>query len=239
MPEPRLKVLSLKAGYGKKEILQGVSLEVAEGEVVAVLGANGTGKTTFMNTISGFIAPSSGEVYLDGKRVTGWPPHRLFGSGIIQVSQTRDLFPDLTVADNLMLGGVMASGTEAEKEHQRNNVYAYFPQLRERAKQRVSTLSGGEKQMVAIGRALMGHPRLLLLDEPSSGLAPQFVQEIGNIIFKLREGGTTMLIVEQDIASALRVSDRVALMRNGVISATEVPEHFDASHQELVSRLYF
>lgn len=239
MHEPRLDVRQLCAGYGKSQVLQGVSLSVAEGEVVAVLGANGTGKSTFMNTLTGFVPSASGDIFLDGQRVTGLAPHLLFRRGIVQVSQTRDLFPDLSVADNLMLGGVMATGSEADKRRELERVYEYFPRLKERLQQRASTLSGGEQQMVAIGRALMGKPRLLLLDEPSAGLAPQFVREIGHIISRLQAAGATILLVEQDIAAALRVADRVLLLRNGVFSTADLGDSPDESHHELARRLYF
>ena len=195
--EPILTVEGLRVAYGMKEVLQGIDYEIAEGEVVAVLGANGSGKSTSINAISGFVPSKAGRVTFEGTDITNQPAHKIFRHGIIQVSQARDLFPFLTVEHNLRLGGVIRN--RAETEAQLEKVFNYFPRLKERRNQLARTLSGGEQQMVAIGRAVMSKPKLLLLDEPSGGLAPQFVNEIGNIIQMLKDDGATMLMVEQNL----------------------------------------
>src|SRR5262249_44715731 len=196
--EPLLRVAGLVAGYGRVPVLQGVDFHVEAGEVVTLLGANGSGKSTALNTISGFLAPLAGRIELDGRAVGGWPPHRVFRLGIVQVSQGRDLFPDMSVEDNLGLGAAVRGDGAAALPA----VYDVVPRLAERRHQRVRTMSGGEQQMVALGRALMSRPRLLLLDEPSGGLAPRFVEEIAAVIRRLKETGTTMLVVEQNIRLA-------------------------------------
>ena len=180
MSESLLSIKGLHVSYGTKEVLRGIDYEVSEREVVAVLGANGSGKSTSLNTISGFVAALAGKVVFDGVDITNMPAHKIYRLGVIQVSQSRDLFPFLTVEHNLRLGGVIRN--RAEIEMQLEKVFAYFPRLKERRRQLARTLSGGEQQMVAIGRAVMAKPRLLLLDEPSGGLAPQFINEIGTII---------------------------------------------------------
>src|SRR5215468_9015604 len=185
MGERALAATDLEVAYGKSHILRGVSFELFGGEVVAMLGANGAGKSTVLNTISGFKRPARGQILLYGKDITRLQPHELHGLGLIQVSQSRDLFADLTVEDNLRLGGVRRNGASSI-DTQLQIVFQSFPRLLERRKQLARTLSGGEQQMVAIGRALMGRPRVLLLDEPSGGLAPQFVSEIGTIIALLK-----------------------------------------------------
>src|SRR5258706_11095149 len=183
MPEPLLIAHGVEAGYRNKQILFGVDFNIAQGEVVALLGANGSGKSTALNTVSGFVRPWAGSIRFDGAEIAGSPPHEIFRRGIIQVSQTRDLFPDMSVEDNLRLGARVRRGDEATLL---DGVYASFPRLAERRRQPVSLMSGGEQQMVAIGRALMGRPELLLLDEPSGGLAPAFVAEIVGIMATLK-----------------------------------------------------
>jgi len=169
MPDALLTASGVQAGYRTKQILFGLDFEIAQGEVVALLGANGSGKSTALNTVSGFVRPSAGSIRFDGQEIAGLPPHKIFKRGIIQVSQARDLFPDMTVEDNLKLGAwVRGSAADADLDA----VCASFPRLAERRRQAVGLMSGGEQQMVAIGRALMGQPKLLLLDEPSGGLAP-------------------------------------------------------------------
>ncbi|HTU56159.1 MAG TPA: ABC transporter ATP-binding protein [Acetobacteraceae bacterium] len=212
MPEALLTARGIVAGYPGKQILFGVDLEVREGEVVALLGANGSGKSTLLNTISGFVRPSGGSVRLAGIELAGAPPHRIFRHGIVQVSQARDLFPEMTVEENLRLGAVVRKGPREALEVE---VLARFPRLAEKCHRPVALLSGGEQQMVAIGRALMARPRLMLLDEPSGGLAPLLVQEIAAIMKALKARGTTMVIVEQNIALALAVADRFLILRDG------------------------
>ncbi len=210
-PEPVLRVSGLAASYGKVAALRGASLAVGAGEAVALLGANGSGKTTLIKALCGFLSPSAGEVRLDGADITGLSPHRIFALGIVQVSQGRDLFGSLSVIDNLRLGAARRRRPGPEVEE----MFAYFPPLRERRRQLVYTLSGGEQQMVAMGRALMSAPRILLLDEPSGGLAPRLVEEIGRIIDALKKAGRTMLLVEQNLKLAAMVADRFYIMRAG------------------------
>jgi len=210
-PEPVLRVRNLATRYGKIVALRNASLEIGEGEAVALLGANGSGKTTLLNTLCGFLSPTAGTVSLAGETIGGLPPHRIFQHGIVQVSQARDLFPSMTVLDNLLLGAVRRDRPGPEV----TEIFGYFPRSQERQQQVVRTLSGGEQQMVAMGRALMSAPRILLLDEPSGGLAPRFVEEIGNIINALKQQGRTMLLVEQNLALAAAVADRFYILRDG------------------------
>lgn len=209
--EPALRVQGLAAHYGKIVALRSATLEIGEGEAVTLLGANGSGKTTLLNTVCGFLAPSSGTVSLAGETINGLPPHRIFQRGIVQVSQARDLFGSMTVLDNLLLGALNRQRPGPDI----SEIFGYFPRLYERQHQLVRTLSGGEQQMVAMGRALMSAPRILLLDEPSGGLAPRFVEEIGNIVNALKRQGRTMLLVEQNLALAAAVADRFYILRDG------------------------
>jgi branched-chain amino acid transport system ATP-binding protein len=215
MPEMLLTAQDVEAGYPNKQILFGVGFSVAAGEVVALLGANGSGKSTALNTVSGFVRPWAGSIRLEGEEIAGLSPHRIFRRGVIQVSQARDLFPDMSVEENLRLGASVRRGPLAELL---DGIYASFPRLAERRRQAVCLMSGGEQQMVAIGRALMGRPKLLLLDEPSGGLAPAFVNEIATIIIALKQRGVTMMIVEQNIKLALAVADRFLILRDGRVT---------------------
>lgn len=236
MHSPVLSIQGLEAGYGKAQILFGVDLEVHQGEVVALFGANGAGKTTLLNTISGFVRPTSGRILLENTEIGGLKPHQTFRRGVIQVSQERDLFPDLSVEDNLRLGAPPRNGKSVDEKLQ--NVYHSFPRLGERRSQHTRTLSGGEQQMVALGRAAMGQPKVLLLDEPSSGLAPQFVNEIGAITAALKENGSTMLLVEQNFGLAMKVADRVMILRDGKIIEDSRTDAITHTHEELVQRVY-
>ena len=209
--DPVLRVQGLAARYGKIVALRNASLEIGEGEAVALLGANGSGKTTLLNTLCGFLPPTAGTMSLAGEAIGGLPPHRVFQRGIVQVSQARDLFGSMTVLDNLLLGAVRRNRPGPAV----TDIFGYFPRLQERQLQVVRTLSGGEQQMVAMGRALMSAPRILLLDEPSGGLAPRFVEEIGNIVNALKRQGRTMLLVEQNLALAAAVADRFYILRDG------------------------
>jgi len=211
---PLLTVHELEAYYGRVCALHSVSLEVAEGSVAALLGANGAGKTTTLRVISGLLRPTRGSVEFDGKRIDGFSPDRLVRAGIVQVPEGRQIFADLTVRENLLLGGyARRDGGSARRESQR--VFDYFPRLGERLQQRAGTLSGGEQQMLAIGRALMARPRLLLLDEPSLGLAPLLVKEIFRVIGDIRAAGTTVLLVEQNAHMALGIADHAYLLETG------------------------
>ncbi len=236
MPESLLSVETLHVSYGTKEILHGIDYTVSEREVVAVLGANGSGKSTSLNTISGFVAPTAGSIVFDGTDITKLPAHRIFRLGVIQVSQSRDLFPDLSVEDNLRLGATVRNRDAAEEQLEK--VFKYFPRLRERRRQQVRSLSGGEQQMVAIGRAVMARPRLLLLDEPSGGLAPQFINEIGTIIQALKDDGATMLMVEQNLALAFKVADRFIILRDGVVSDGGFVKSLEGNHDDIVRTIY-
>jgi len=211
---PLLTVNEIEAYYGRVCALHSVSLEVAEGSVAALLGANGAGKTTTLRVISGLLRPTRGSVEFDGKRIDGFGPDRLVRAGIVQVPEGRQIFADLTVRENLLLGGyARRDGGSARRESQR--VFDYFPRLGERLRQLAGTLSGGEQQMLAIGRALMARPRLLLLDEPSLGLAPLLVKEIFRVIGDIRAAGTTVLLVEQNAHMALSVADHAYVLETG------------------------
>ena len=231
-----LIVEGLHVSYGTKQVLHGIDYNISECEVVAVLGANGSGKSTSLNTISGFVAPSSGRIVFDGADITNLPAHKIFRRGVVQVSQSRDLFPELTVEHNLRLGATIRNRGEAEEHLER--VFEYFPRLSQRRRQLARTLSGGEQQMVAIGRAVMSKPRLLLLDEPSGGLAPQFINEIGTIIQALKDDGATMLMVEQNLALAFKVADRFIILRDGVVSDGGFVKALEGNHEEIVRTIY-
>lgn len=231
-----LKVEDIRVSYGKKEILQGASFDLAEGETLCLLGANGSGKSTCMNAISGFVGCTSGRIRFEGRDIQNLPPHRSFRLGLVQVSQARDLFPDLSVEDNLRLGGYVRGRMTATVDLER--VFNYFPRLLERRKQFVRTLSGGEQQMVAIGRAMMARPRLLLLDEPSGGLSPQFVNEIGAIIAALKDDGATMLMIEQNLGLAFKVADRFIIMRDGRVADGGTVADYADDHHEVVRSIY-
>lgn len=212
-----LKITNLKLNYGPINALKGVDLSVEEGQIVAILGANGAGKTSTLKVISGLLKPSAGEIIFDGKNITGKPAHVIAKQGIMQSPEGRFVLIGLTVEENLRVGGYnIKSKEELEKNFER--VYTLFPRLKERAKQQSSTLSGGEQQMLAIGRALMGSPKLLVLDEPSLGLAPLLIKDIFNTLIKIKEEGTTILIVEQNALSTLKIADYAYVLELGKIS---------------------
>ncbi len=216
--EPLLTVEGLRAAYGRIEVLRGIDLTVGRGEIVAVIGANGAGKSTMLATISGLLPPSGGRVRFDGREITGRPAEELVRRGLGHVPERRQLFGALTVEDNLLLGAYARRGRRAERDADLARVYALFPILRERRRQPAGTLSGGQGQMLALGRGLMGRPALLLLDEPSVGLAPLIVREIFAAIGALREGGTTILLVEQNARAALRLADRSYVLETGAVA---------------------
>jgi branched-chain amino acid transport system ATP-binding protein len=213
-PRPLLVVNEIGAYYGRVCALHSVTLEVAEGSVVALLGANGAGKTTTLRVISGLIRPTRGSVEFAGRRIDGWSPDRVVRAGIVQVPEGRQIFADLTVRENLLLGGYARRDLGSARQ-QPPRVFDYFPLLRERLRQRAGTLSGGEQQMLAIGRALTARPRLLVLDEPSLGLAPMLVKEIFRVISEIRAAGTTVLLVEQNAHMALSVADHAYVLETG------------------------
>ena len=211
-----LSLVDVSAGYSSLRALFGVSLEVVAGETVGVIGPNGAGKTTLMRVISGLVGASAGAITLDGRSLVGVSAHRIVEHGIAHVPENRRLFPRLTVEDNLSIGAFIP----AARHHFADQlawVYQLFPQLRERRRQPAGTLSGGEQQMCAIGRALMSRPRLLLMDEPSAGLAPLVVQQVFDLIRRIRAEGLTVLIVEQNVQQVLEVVDRAYLLEVGSI----------------------
>jgi branched-chain amino acid transport system ATP-binding protein len=211
-----LTLINIDAGYSGFQALFGVSLQIAAGEAVAVIGPNGAGKTTLMRVISGLIRPTAGAISMEGTDLLATPAHRILALGIAHVPENRRLFARMTVEDNLRMGAFVASARP--KFHQRLDfVYSLFPRMSERRHQLAGTLSGGEQQMCAIGRALMSDPRLLLLDEPSAGLAPVIVQQVFELVRRIRAGGLTVLIVEQNVRQVLRVVDRAYLLEAGSI----------------------
>jgi branched-chain amino acid transport system ATP-binding protein len=214
-----LELRSVDAGYGSFQALFGVSLQVKAGEAVGVIGPNGAGKTTLMRVISGLIRVTSGSIVMEGTDVLATPPHRIVSLGIAHVPEHRRLFPRLSVEDNLKMGAYMpaARGKFAARLE---FVFDLFPRMKERRHQMAGTMSGGEQQMCAIGRALMSNPKLLLLDEPSAGLAPVVVQQVFELVKRIRASGLTVLIVEQNVQQVLRIVDRAYLLEAGLIRAS-------------------
>ena len=217
MSEPILKIRNIESFYGPIMAIRGVSLDVHEGRIVSILGANGAGKTTLMKTISGVMDPEKGQIIFDGREIQGQEPHRIVHSGIVHVPEGREVFPLLTVDDNLSLGAYTRNDTQGI-EQDRELVFNYFPILKERRTQEAGTLSGGQQQMLAIGRGLMARPKIMLLDEPSLGLSPLLVQEIFEILRRLnKEQGMTMMLVEQNAAAALNLAHDGYVMEVGRI----------------------
>jgi branched-chain amino acid transport system ATP-binding protein len=214
-----LEIHGISAHYGGVRALDDISFKLDEKEILALIGGNGAGKTTLLNLISGMIKPSKGNIFFKGTSILSLPPDKIVGLGIIQVPEGRHVFGPLTVRENLELGAYRRRGRQNKKKILDDFEYilALFPVLEKRLKQRAETLSGGEQQMLAIGRALMGRPILLLLDEPSLGLAPLVVQEIISIIEMLRNEGTTILLVEQNARAALKISDRAYVLETGKV----------------------
>ncbi len=211
-----LAIHGLRVFYGRTEALKAIDLTVLPGQVVCLIGANGAGKTTTMRALSGLLRPRAGRIVLDGRDIAGWRPHRIAAAGMRQVPEGRQVFAELTVAENLEVGAWLTAD-RAEIRRRQERTLVRFPRLRERLGQLAGSLSGGEQQMLALGRALMGAPQLLLLDEPSMGLAPLFVDEIFAIIADLRREGTTILLVEQNASAALDVSDYAYVLETGRI----------------------
>ena len=215
-----LEINDLKVSYGVIPALKGISFQVAEGEIVALIGANGAGKTTALHTISGLIRPVSGTITFCGQEITDKPAHKIVEMGISHVPEGRGIFPELTVSENLGLGAYLRSDKE-EIRKDLEGVYRVFPVLNERLEQSAGTLSGGEQQMLAIGRALMARPKLLLLDEPSMGLAPLVVEEIFRTIKRInKKDSTTILLVEQNAQMALAVSHKAYVLETGEIAVS-------------------
>jgi branched-chain amino acid transport system ATP-binding protein len=221
MNSPLLDVQGLKSGYGAVEVLRGVDLHVMSGETVALLGSNGAGKTTLNLTLSGLVNTRAGRVQFDGQDITGMHYQKVVLHGLIQVPEGRKVFPNLSVHENLELGAFKRG-----REHRARNldkVYETFPRLKERVTQLAGTLSGGEQQMLAIGRGLMSEPRLLILDEPSLGLSPLLVEEMFGLISQLRNSGLAVLLVEQNVGQSLDIADRAYVMENGQIRFAGTP----------------
>jgi branched-chain amino acid transport system ATP-binding protein len=217
MTEPLLEVDDIEVRYGAIKALKGISFAVNAGEIVALLGANGAGKTTTQKTVSGMLRPTVGQIRFDGKRIDGIPAHEVISLGICHVPEGRRVFPRMTVHENLEMG---AFRFKRPDEQVLAHVLELFPRLQERIKQPAGTLSGGEQQMLAIGRALMGKPRLLLLDEPSMGLAPLIVKQIFDIVREINSTGVTVLLVEQNAAQALALANRGYVLETGEIVLT-------------------
>jgi branched-chain amino acid transport system ATP-binding protein len=209
-----LELRGVEVAYGDLPALRGVSVSVEAGETLSVVGANGAGKTTMLRAISGLMRPRAGQILLDGERLDRLPSHAIVEHGVVQVPEGRKIFPSLTVLENLELGSYI-SAAKARRREGLERAFALFPRLRERARQAAGTMSGGEQQMLAIARALMARPRVLMLDEPSLGLAPIIVKEIFRIIGEINRLGTTVLLVEQNTRQALALSRRGYVLENG------------------------
>jgi len=221
-----LELKDINTFYGRIHILRDIFLKVSEGEIVALLGANGSGKSTIVNTISGFIVPTKGNIRFYDRRINGLPPEKIVKAGITQVPQAKELFPDLTVKDNLELGAYLRKD-KADIRRDLEVVYQYFPVLRDKNRKLAGSLSGGEQQMVNIGRGLMSRPRLFLLDEPSCRLAPIIVKQIFDIIKKINESGITILLIEQNVRMAMLIAEYVYIIQNGMIVVSDRKENLE------------
>ena len=230
-----LKLIGVEAFYGKIKALHGVSLEVPHGKLVCILGANGAGKTTILKTVSGILEPETGTIHFDQQRIDGMDPEDIVGLGVGHVPENRHIFPELTVYENLIMGGFLIND-KAILEVRLESAYHRFPVLQDRSRQLAGTLSGGEQQMLAISRALMLQPKLLLLDEPSLGLSPLLVQEIFDTIKELHRSGVTILLVEQNINQALRIADYGYVLTSGKIFLSGTYE--ELRREEKVREMY-
>jgi branched-chain amino acid transport system ATP-binding protein len=230
-----LSLAAVSAGYGSFQALFGVSLEVPQGEAVGVIGPNGAGKTTLMRVISGLLPLRDGAMTLDGRPVGGLPAHRMVEQGIAHVPENRRLFPRLSVEDNLRIGAFIPKARQRFAE-QLERIYTLFPRLKDRREQLAGTLSGGEQQMCAIGRALMSGPKLLLMDEPSAGLAPLVVAQVFELVQRIRAEGLTVLIVEQNVQQVLEVVDRAYLLEVGAIKLKGTAN--ELKHNDFIRKSY-
>ena len=230
-----LEVEDIHTFYGSIEALKGISIEVKEGEIVTLIGSNGAGKSTTLRSISGLNPPKTGKIIYDGKEIQGTPAHEVAAMGIAQAPEGRRIFPRLTVSENLDMGAFLRSNRE-EIARDRERVYELFPRLKEREHQKGGTLSGGEQQMLAMGRAMMANPKMLLLDEPSLGLAPVIVDKIYEIIREINQRGVTILLVEQNANYALDVSHRGYVLETGTVALSDDSEAL--RNDEAVQRAY-
>lgn len=226
-PTALLEVRDLRSGYGRVEVLRGVSLSVGKGELVALLGSNGAGKTTFNNTVCGLVRAWEGEVVFEGQKLNGLNPRGIVQSGLIQVPEGRKIFPNLSVIENLELGSFARA--RAHRAENLERMLTIFPRLRERRAQLAGTLSGGEQQMLAISRGLMAEPKLLILDEPSLGLSPLLVEEMFTLIAQIRQQNISVLLVEQNVAQALEIADKAYVLENGSLRFEGTPQALLAS----------
>jgi len=227
--EALLDIAGLKSGYGRVEVLRGVDLQVRDGEIVALLGSNGAGKSTLNNTVCGLVRAWSGRVRFGGADLTGAHYRRVVQAGLIQVPEGRRVFPNLTVVENLELGALARARERRSDNLER--VFAAFPRLRERRTQKAGTMSGGEQQMLAIGRGLMAEPRLLILDEPSLGLSPLLVEQMFALIRGLHDDGLAVLLVEQNVGQSLEIADRAYVLENGALRFQGRPAELLASDE--------
>ena len=230
-----LEVRDLQVYYGMIHAIKGISFDVNQGEVIALIGANGAGKTTTLHTITGLLAPKSGSVLFEGKDITKVPAHKIVSMGMAHVPEGRRVFAELSVYENLKMGAYTRKDKK-EIEESLANVYKRFPRLEERKNQMAGTLSGGEQEMLAMGRALMSKPKIILMDEPSMGLSPIFVNEIFDIIRAVSESGTTVLLVEQNAKKALSISDRAYVLETGTITMSGKAK--DLLEDEAVKKAY-
>lgn len=226
-PTALLEVRDLRSGYGRVEVLRGVSLSVGAGGLVALLGSNGAGKTTFNNTVCGLVRAWEGEVVFEGQKLNGLKPRGIVQSGLIQVPEGRKIFPNLSVIENLELGSFARA--RAHRAENLERMLTIFPRLRERRAQLAGTLSGGEQQMLAISRGLMAEPKLLILDEPSLGLSPLLVEEMFTLIAQIRQQNISVLLVEQNVAQALEIADKAYVLENGSLRFEGTPQALLAS----------
>ena len=222
-----LQLRGLRGGYGRAEVLRGIDLEVQHGEIVALLGSNGAGKSTLNNIVSGVVPASAGTVFFDGQDITNRHYREVVKAGLIQVPEGRKVFPNLSVLENLELGSFTRA--RARRASNLERVFAIFPRLKERLRQKAGTMSGGEQQMLAIGRGLMAEPRLLILDEPSLGLSPLLVEEMFTLIKRLHGEGLAVLLVEQNVGQSLDIAQRAYVMENGGMRFNGTPAELLAS----------
>ena len=224
---PMLEMRGLEAGYGRVQILQGVSFTLRQGSLTALLGRNGTGKSTVLKALAGLVRPTAGTIMLDGKSIAGLPAHRLAAEGLVLVPQGKDVFGQMSVAENILMGAYHRRADRAGVRADLDGVLDRFPRLRERHQSAAGLLSGGERQMLAIARGLMARPRLLMLDEPSAGLSPRVVGEVGDQIRALQQSGLTVLLVEQNAAFARSLAEDVHVLREGQVALSRSAAELD------------